>query len=583
LAKARPALRPIAWLAIAAAATLAAAGFWWRSASTLRIAPPVALAAFEGTVANAGFSPDGRNVVFGWSGRQGNNFDIYTRSIADGAIRRLTDDPREDYSPAWSPDGKSIAFLRRALEGADSQLFVVDAAGGPPRSVAHVADAEGYRGIAWWPDSQSLVVRDSSPRGRALIRIQLADGREEPVTNSVETQDYSPRFSPDGSRLAYLRHSQQTRYVCLKEIRSGADSCAALRPGGSPSIAWLAGSTALLLADGRSISSITIGGDGEIGRPVTLAPGPYRDIATARDNTAHVLFSRVTIDQNLWKLDTASGAFSPFDSTPLEESEPDHSHDGEHIVYRSNRTGTYQLYVMSKSGGTPRQLTSLTGHVGSPRFSPNGKWVVFDGGSMPLPGGKTTSFNNVFVVPTAGGPIRQLTDDTAERIVPGWSSDGNWIYFVEERGSARETWKVSLDGGPPVRVHDTEMFDMREDGDGRWIYYTRPRAGKGIWRRLAAGGAESLVAGTVDHRYRCWDVRRGKLYFINGVDGLGFVELDIASGRSRKIGGPPRGVTHGGRIISASPNGDTVVFTQLDKSEGSLFLAAISGTAGSSN
>jgi eukaryotic-like serine/threonine-protein kinase len=583
LVHARPPLRPVAWFALAGvAAALGAAGWWWRSPKGLRVGPPAVLAELEGSVGGAGFSPDGRSVVFVWSGRQGDNFDIYTRGVGDGTIRRVTEDPREDYSPAWSPDGKRIAFLRRASEGADSHLLVVDAAGGAPQSVARVADAEGYRGMAWWPDSQSLVVRDGSARGRALTRIQLADGRKETVTNSVETQDFSPKFSPDGQRLAYLRHSLQTRYLCLKELRSGADSCVALRPGGSASIAWLGDSATLLYADGRTISSIAIGGDGEIGRPIALGQSPFRDLATDRAGS-RVLFSRVQIDQNLWRLHTQTGAFSLFDATPAEESEPDYSGDGQQIVYRSNRSGTYQLYVAGQAGGAPRQLTFLSGHVGSPRFSPDGKWIVFDGGSMPLAGGKTTSFNNIFAIAANGGAVRQLTDDTAERIVPAWSSDGKWVYYLEERGSARETWKLPFEGGDPVRVHETEMFDLREDAEGQWIYYTRPRVAKGIWRRRVSGGAASLVEGTADHRYRCWDMRHGKLYFLNGVADFGFLELEVGSGRSRKIGGAPRGVTHGGRIISAAPGGGSVVFTQLDKSEGGLFLAEVSGRALTSN
>ncbi len=574
--QARPPLERRTWLALAGLAAVLIAGAWlgFRQGGP-RIDTPTALTELEGSVGQPSFSPDGSKIVFVWTGPPGDNHDIYVRGVAQGEMQRLTEDPREDYSPAWSPDGSRIAFLRRAAEGADSELLVMNANGGAPRFVAHVLDPEGYRGLAWWPDSQSLVVRDASPRGRALTRIFLPDGRKQTVTTSIETQDYNPKISPDGRRLAYLRQSPQTRYLCLRELATGADSCVAVL-GSTPTIAWLGDSTTLLMGHGQALSSVAIDANGEIGRPVMRATGVFREIA-ADAAGRRIVFSRLYLDQNLWRLPTATGKASLFDATPSEESEPDYSPDGETIVFRSNRTGTYQLYLTGKNGGAPRQLTALSGHLGSPRFSPDGKWIVFDGGSMPVSGGRTTAFNNIFLIPSGGGAIRQLTDDTAERIVPAWSRDGKWVYYLEERGSLRDTWKLPVQGGSPVRVSETEMFDLREDGEGQWIYYTRPRAAKGIWRRPVAGGKEMLVPGTAEHRYRCWDLRGGKLYFLRGVADFGFVQLDVQTGVARTVGEAPAGVTHGGRIISASPDGGDVVFTQLDKSVGSLWLAGVLG------
>ena len=72
------------------------------------------LTSLPGVVRSPSLSPDGSYVAFSWSGPKQENFDIYVQQIGAGAPHRLTIDPANDSSPSWSPDGRTIAFLRRA-------------------------------------------------------------------------------------------------------------------------------------------------------------------------------------------------------------------------------------------------------------------------------------------------------------------------------------------------------------------------------------------------------------------------------------------------------------------------------------
>ena len=58
------------------------------------------------------FSPDGNQVAFVWDGERGDNDDIYVKLLGETNALRLTTDPADDGYPAWSPDGKRIAFER---------------------------------------------------------------------------------------------------------------------------------------------------------------------------------------------------------------------------------------------------------------------------------------------------------------------------------------------------------------------------------------------------------------------------------------------------------------------------------------
>src|SRR5262245_48080603 len=72
---------------------------------------PVPLTSYPGVEKNPVLSPDENEVAFAWNGENQDNFDIYVQPIGSTQPRRLTQDPAQDVSPAWSPDGLTIAFL----------------------------------------------------------------------------------------------------------------------------------------------------------------------------------------------------------------------------------------------------------------------------------------------------------------------------------------------------------------------------------------------------------------------------------------------------------------------------------------
>ena len=76
----------------------------------------VPLTTYPGEELEPGFSPDGTQVVFSWTGPSLDNFDIYVKTIGQENCVRITRDPQEEFNPVWSPDGRFIAFLRELGE-----------------------------------------------------------------------------------------------------------------------------------------------------------------------------------------------------------------------------------------------------------------------------------------------------------------------------------------------------------------------------------------------------------------------------------------------------------------------------------
>jgi serine/threonine protein kinase len=84
---------------------------------------PLPLTSYPGYEAHASFSPDGNQVAFQWDGDKQDNVDIYVKLIGGGPPLRLTSDRADDFDPAWSPDGRFIAFRRGQAMGEGLQFF----------------------------------------------------------------------------------------------------------------------------------------------------------------------------------------------------------------------------------------------------------------------------------------------------------------------------------------------------------------------------------------------------------------------------------------------------------------------------
>ena len=124
----------------------------------VRRAPPVGsdprittVTALPGLEQFPSISPDGNFVAFSWTGSDPAGVpDIWIKAIDSDDLRQLTDTRTAEFRPAWSPDGREIAFLR-AGEG----VVIASALSGQERKVATSGSIVG-----WTPDGRSLLVRD---------------------------------------------------------------------------------------------------------------------------------------------------------------------------------------------------------------------------------------------------------------------------------------------------------------------------------------------------------------------------------------------------------------------------------------
>jgi Tol biopolymer transport system component len=118
------------------------------------------------------WAPDSRRVVF-HSDRTGVD-QLYTMTIGDGRVERLTTSHAADRSGAWSPDGRTIAF-KSERDGVPAAVFLMDADGTNVRRVGTIAPGHGVPFFS--PDGTRVLATLPGARGSEIVSLRVAGGQ----------------------------------------------------------------------------------------------------------------------------------------------------------------------------------------------------------------------------------------------------------------------------------------------------------------------------------------------------------------------------------------------------------------------
>ncbi|HUQ16667.1 MAG TPA: hypothetical protein VM070_02660, partial [Candidatus Saccharimonadales bacterium] len=195
-------------------------------------------------------SADGSEVAFAWD-RSG-AFEIYSVPLSGDRIFQLTEAGVRSVWPRWSPDGRTIAFLRDTEGNEQLAIWIVDRDGEHERELVG-AGGDTHRDLAWSGDGRTIVcVRGRGP-ARAIDLIDAASGSRRQLTDRSGVAN--PRTSPDGQWIVFEADGSER----------GTDTDLYLVPsgGGAPTVldtrGGLAGSSqdARFSPDGRQLAFTT--------------------------------------------------------------------------------------------------------------------------------------------------------------------------------------------------------------------------------------------------------------------------------------------------------------------------------------
>jgi Tol biopolymer transport system component/DNA-binding winged helix-turn-helix (wHTH) protein len=362
------------------------------------------------------FAPDGKSLALPDKDSESEPFSIFTLSIDTGERSKVTSPPAGSFGdmyPAFSPDGKLLAFARFESIAA-TDIYLMPASGGETTRLTF--DHTSIRGLSWTSDSHEIVF--ASRRGGStynLWKIAIADGRAEQLMTS-ERDAFSPTISRERNRLAYTQ---------------------SLTDGNIWRIG-LNGSRGLSELPVKLISSTQ-----EDTSPDFSPDGKRFAFASRRSGSFEIWICN-SDGSNPWSLTSSGG---PLTGTPR------WSPDGTQIAFDSWSEGNPEIYVVSTEGGRPRRLTSDPAEDITPSWSRDGRWVYFGstrGGSM-----------QIWKVPHTGGAPVQVTRHGG---FEGFESlDGKFFYYAKGR-AVPGIYKVPVGGGEETLVLDHHQA-------GLWRYW----------------------------------------------------------------------------------------------------------------
>ena len=569
---------------VAGAALVISALAWFYSPRpganpTMPTLPPMKtlpFTSFPGREQWPAFSPDGKQLAFRWDGEKEDNFDIYVKLIDAGAPLRLTTHPGIDSSPTWSPDSRYIAFSR--FDKGESGIYMVPALGGPERKL--LALSGKFSDLVWSPDGKSLAFTDVVwPQEMPSIFLLSIETREKRRLTSPPAQyfgDWYPAFSPDGQTLAFTRESSvHLGAIYLVPIQGGEPKRLTVDNEWIYNLDWTADGQSIVFASMRGGSRLwKVSAAGGTPEPLPFGgehPFP-RAMQFSISRQGHRLaYSILLDDPNIWRIEVPSSQGQRTSPIPLISSSqhdlgPQFSPDGQKIVFQSTRSGSPEIWVCSSDGTNPIQLTSLGRNTGAPRWSPDGRHIAFDSRA------ETNSY--VYVINAEGGGPRRLTTETSNGLVPSWSRDGRFVYFCSNRSGTLQVWKVPAAGGEAVQVTKGGGAVAFESSDGKFLYYCKFDVA-GLWRIPVNGGEESLVLDQPKEGYwGYWAVVDRGIYFIDpATKPRATLKLfSFTSRRVMQIAAIEKKPYPGVPGFAVSPDGRWILFTQLDQSGSDIML-----------
>jgi len=152
-------------------------------------------------------SPGGHRLVFGAAGY------LWQQRLDGGRAERLFAGSAFERDPAFSPDGRQLAFIRGEYGRDQVRVFDFDS-----RQMRTLASGPSYWGLSWSPDGQRLVFVERGAPDHRVVALNLKDGKEEKLTETLQLWRARPHLSADGQSL-YFSDGPRGGFLTLYRLR----------------------------------------------------------------------------------------------------------------------------------------------------------------------------------------------------------------------------------------------------------------------------------------------------------------------------------------------------------------------------
>ena len=364
-----------------------------------------------GNYAGVVWSPDGQSVAFPDKSSALELPGIFVASVETGEKRRLTSPPAEylgDWFPAFSPDGRTLAFTRSSSEGT-ADVYLVPAVGGEPRRLTF--DNTWTVGPVWTPDGSSIVFFSLRGGTLRLWKVSASGGTPELLaiggeTFMVQQHPSPPSISRRGKRILFAKYFEDIN-IWRTEVSKSTGR------GSSPT---------------KLISSTQYDG-----APQFSPDGQQIVFQSERSGLSDIWIS---------DREGANPRQLTFIGGPLVGT-PRWSPDGRYIAFDARAEGHSDIYVVDAEGGRPRRITTETSNDVVPSWSRSGRFVYFASN-------RTGTRPEIWKAPVAGGEAQQVTKQGGFAAFE--SPDGKYLYYAKL--DVAGLWRIPVEGGQESLVLD---------------------------------------------------------------------------------------------------------------------------------
>ncbi len=416
------------------------------------------LTSYAGEEYHPALSPDGKTIAFSWNGPAQDNFDIYVKLVdAGGNPVRLTTNALIDNRPEWSPDGRFIAFVREAgylQSTAPKEIYIIPALGGrEQRIAAYFPGLTEYPSISWSHDNKSIFFTKWSVKDTGFVIFKVSIETQEveqvvPLPAGV-WGDQSPRVSPDGKYVAFIRRKQPVEGdIWVKSLKDDGVKRITNLATWIDGFSWGNDSRSILFSCNIDGSSALWKTDffGKKPEKVTSGININNPCLSATGN--RLVYAETIENSNIWKIDLRNPEKETLliSSSTFDNMNPDISPDGKKITFSSNRTGTYNIWICENDGTNQTQLTFFDGQSSGGRgtWSPAGAEILIN------------LKNDSYLLNASGGMPQKIVNMG----FPIWSKDGTGFYSFKY--PENKLYTCSKDGKTQKQI---------TKGDGIMPYY----------------------------------------------------------------------------------------------------------------